>query len=254
MQRLHPNDLCGHILKHDQDEWYVLNLPCIKEDGTALWEFKHTIDELMNIRALNIVNFDRQYMQNPKPREGLLYSEFKTYSELPEYHIVKNYTDTADTGTDYLCSVDYIEHNKLKYVIDVLYTQEPNEVTEPAQAEQMQRNEVNISKIESNNGGRAYARNVDRISKELDNLKLRVVWFHQSKNKEARIKTNSSTVSNTIVMPDNWAIRWPEFYDDLTTYMAAGKNKHDDAPDTLTGIVEDIPIKPPKVKYRGKQR
>lgn len=239
MQRLHPNDLCGHLIKNDPDDWYVLKLPCIKEDGSALWEFKHTVEELENIRSLNVVNFDRQYQQDPRPREGLLYSEFKTYSQLPEYTQVKNYTDTADTGEDYLCSIDYTEHNGLKYIIDVLYTQKQNEYTEPKLAEQLLRNEVNFCKIESNNGGRAFARNVERITKSLDNHKTTVSWFHQSKNKEARIKSNSSTVNNTVVMPDNWHIRWPKFFDDVTNYMAQGKNKHDDAADVLTGIVED---------------
>jgi len=238
MQRLHPNDLCGHLLKQEPGEWHVLKMPCVKEDGTALWEFKHTIEELMKIRALNVVNYDRQYQQDPKPREGLLYKQFKTYTELPQGEIVKNRTDTADEGSDYLCSIDYIVHNSLIYIIDVLYTKKPQEFTEIAQVEMMMKNKTNEALIESNNGGRAFARNVERISREKGNKRVIVKWFHQSQNKKARIKSNSSTVSNTIVMPDNWAVRWPVFYDDVTSYMAEGKNKHDDAPDTLTGIIE----------------
>ena len=243
MQRLHPDDLCGHLIKNDPDEWHVLKLPClIKDDDgnqSALWEFKHTVQELINIRSMNVPNFDRQYQQDPKPREGLLYSEFKTYDVLPEFTQVLNHTDTADTGKDYLCAIDYIEYNNMKYVIDVLFTQKANEYTEPKQAEMLLRNGVNHAKIESNNGGRAYARNVERLTKGLGNHKTNITWYHQSKNKDARIKSNSSTVNNTVVMPSNWAIRWPEFYDQVTTYMAIGKNKHDDGPDVLTSIVEE---------------
>jgi predicted phage terminase large subunit-like protein len=242
MQRLHPDDLCGHLIKNDPDEWHVLKLPCLIKDEegnqSSLWEFKHTVQELLNIRSMNVPNFQRQYQQDPKPREGLLYSEFKTYDELPDFNQVYNHTDTADTGKDYLCAIDYIEHNKLKYVIDILFTQKPNEYTEQAQAEMLLRNNVNQSRIESNNGGRAYARNVDRITKSLGNYKTNIIWFHQSKNKDARIKSNSSTVNNTVVMPSNWHIRWPEFHEQVTSYMAKGKNKHDDAVDVLTGIVE----------------
>ena len=102
-------------------------------------------------------------------------------------------------------------------------------------------NDTNIAKIESNNGGRAFARNIERISKDIGNHKLKVTWFHQSKNKEARIKSNSSTVNNCIVFPDDWHIKWPEFYDHVTNYLAEGKNKHDDSVDVLTGIVEFRP-------------
>jgi predicted phage terminase large subunit-like protein len=240
MQRLHPDDLSGHLIKNDTEKWHVLKLPAIKEDGTALWTFKHTLEELNNIRNLNPVNFDRQYNQNPRPREGLLYGKFKTYSELPKHNQVYNYTDTADTGNDYLCSIDYIEHNNLIYILEVLYTDKPNEYTEPKLAQQFKTNGVNISNIESNNGGRAFARNVERLTRKLGNNKTSIKWFHQSKNKEARIRSNSSTVNNLIVMPDNWHIRWPEFYDDVTNYMAKGKNAHDDAQDVLTGIVEKL--------------
>jgi predicted phage terminase large subunit-like protein len=69
--------------------------------------------------------------------------------------------------------------------------------------------------------------------------KVRVEWFHQSGNKEARILSNSATVLHTIRMPRDWAQRWPEFYAHLTTFRRLFKsNRHDDAADVLTGIVE----------------
>ena len=40
-------------------------------------------------------------------------------------------------------------------------------------------------------------------------------------------------------MPRDWAQRWPEFYAHLTTFRRLFKaNRHDDAADVLTGIVE----------------
>ena len=45
---------------------------------------------------------------------------------------------------------------------------------------------------------------------------------------------------NMIFMPEGWDKMWPEFYQHVTTYMKTGKNKHDDAPDTLTGMVEKM--------------
>lgn len=245
--RWHHEDLAGKLIKKE-DDWEVCVFPALKigppndldprEEGDALWEDRHSRDKLIKSRNRNPHVFESLYQQNPKPLEGLLYTQFKTYGSLPNYHQVKNYTDTADTGDDFLCSIDYIEYNGLKYIVDVLYTKKPNEYTEQALAEQLLRNQVNLCKIESNNGGRAFARNVERITRGLGNSKTTINWFHQSKNKEARIKSNSSTVNNTVVMPDNWHIKWPEFYNDVTNYMAKGRNKHDDAPDVLTGIVE----------------
>lgn len=246
MQRLHPEDLCGHLIKNDSEEWEVLSLPCVyEEEGEkkALWPFKHTLSELMKLRGntkatINI--FDRQYGQNPKPLQGLLYSDFKTYPVTEKLTgQILNYTDTADTGSDYLCSISYIKKGFLYYVTDIYYTQDRNEITEPGLSQMLLNSSTNVCRIESNNGGRSFARNIERISKDLGNYKLSVTWFHQSKNKEARIKSNSSTVNNCIVFPNDWSVRWPEFYDHVTNYMAEGKNKHDDSVDVLTGIVEE---------------
>ena len=247
MQRLHPNDLCGHVLKNTTEDWHVLKVPAIIEENgekRALWEFKHTLDELEIIRGktpLSISTFDRQYLQNPKPLTGLLYTKFMTYDELPGSGLRYAYVDTADMGSDFLCSIVWEEIGNLKYLIDVIYTQEPNETTEMMVAKQMLEHGVNYCRIESNNGGRAFARNVERISdEELDNFRVEIEWFHQSKNKEARIKSNSSTVQNTIVYPADWGIKWPEYYDSMTNYFASGKNDFDDAQDATTGVAEGV--------------
>ena len=125
----------------------------------------------------------------------------------------------------------------LAYVIDVLYTQDAMEITEPATANMMKMNSVRQVKVESNNGGRGFARKVN----ELTPSGCSISWFTQSKNKEARIISNSATVTEKIVMPIDWHIRWPKFYSHVVKYKRLFKaNKYDDAPDTLTGIAEDL--------------
>ena len=113
------------------------------------------------------------------------------------------------------------------------------EKTEPAQAQMMTKDNIGYSKIESNNGGRGYARNVDRLLKEMGNRHTRVDWFHNSENKIARILSNATGVMNNIYMPENWSDRFPEYYLAMTKYQREGKNKHDDAPDCTTGVYEN---------------
>ena len=135
MQRLHEHDLCGYLQEIEPEEWTVLSLPCIWHDENGqeqpLWEFKHTLEELHKIERSNSFVFETQYMQNPKPLEGLMYGEFKTYDIIPYAASMKrkNYTDTADTGSDYLCSICYTETPIGNFVTDILYTQKPMEYT-----------------------------------------------------------------------------------------------------------------------------
>ena len=73
---------------------------------------------------------------------------------------------SADTGADYLCNIIYGIYGKEVYVIDVYYTDEPMEITEGETARRLYENNVNLAKIESNNGGRSFARRVREILAE----------------------------------------------------------------------------------------
>lgn len=243
MQRLHEHDLCGYLQEIEPDKWEVLSLPAITyEEGEpkALWPFKHTLEELYDIKKANPMVFETQYMQNPTPLEGLMYGAFKTYHMIPftRTAIRKNYTDTADTGADYLCSINYVETETGNYITDVLYTDKPMEYTEPMVAAMLHRDDVNVANIESNNGGRGFARQVEAQTRILGNNRTRVAWFHQSANKDARIYSRSNEVTNLTYFPADWESRWPEFARHIKGFRKDGKDAHDDAEDALTGTIE----------------
>lgn len=251
MQRLHEDDLCGYLLDKEPEDWTVLSLPAIQTDadGTekALWPVKHTLEELHKLRAANPVIFDTQYMQDPKPKEGLMYQGgFKTYSraQLPAGADALNrwnYTDTADTGADWLCSICFIDTPEFVYVTDVLFTKAPMEVTEPEQANMLVRNGTRRARIEGNNGGRGYARSVKRIlCVTMRHFTCAVETFTQTGNKYSRIFSNSAGVMSDILFPEGWERMWPEFYTALTSYRKDNRHRsqHDDAPDCLTGVYE----------------
>ena len=262
--RWHEEDLIGQIKKKeevielkslDQLEnippraWIKINFEALKElepneidqraPGVPLWPIKHNKEKLKEVRDLDPENFNCLYQGNPISLQGLLYTDFNTYNTLPELKIVKNYTDTADTGADYLASIVYglpldPEDDKI-YIIDLLFTSKPMEVTEPWTASLLINNKVNQADIESNNGGRGFARVIDQNTPD----GITVSWFTQNKNKEARIFSNSATVNKKITFPADWASRFSEFYDHLTRYKKNFRaNKHDDGPDVLTGIIE----------------
>lgn len=251
MQRLHEHDLCGYLQEIEPDTWTVLSLPVIQTDPEtgeeyALWPMKHNLEELYKLREINPVVFETQYMQNPIPTEGLMYHEFRTYQniELPSGSKANQrwcYVDTADTGSDYLCAICFINTPEMLYVIDVLYTQLPMEKTEVMLAKMLTENSITECLIESNNGGRQFARNVKRITRAtLHNFKTAINTFTQTKNKAARIFSNSALVNSDVAFPENWDKKWREFYNAITTYRKDNKRRatHDDAPDALTGVVE----------------
>ena len=260
--RWHEQDLIGMVTRSEpcrmlrswddidhlgKDEWLYLNFEALKcgnpteldkrTEGEALWPEQQSVELLKTKQRLDPVRFEAMYQGHPTAREGLLYGDnFQEYDSLPRDIVARaNYTDTADTGEDYLCSLCYaVDADGVIYLTDVVYSREPMELTEHMVAEMLLRNDTRRAYIESNNGGRGFARALQRSVP-----RVRVEWFHQSANKEARILSNSATVLHTIRMPRDWHRRWPELYTHLTTFRRRIRaNSHDDAADAITGIIE----------------
>ena len=242
MTRWASNDLAGFILSNYDDVVHI-NYKAINDDGTPLDEETLSLEDF-EFKTKNMAKeiVYANYQQEPIDIKGRLYSEFKTYVDLPKEKIVKisAYCDTADTGDDFLCNIIYADCKDSAYILDVIYTKEAMEITEPMVAEVYKKFNVNVADVESNNGGRAFARNIERITRDKGNYKTVVKWFHQSGNKIARILSNSAWVNNNIYMPIDWKNKWSEFAKDIISYQKEGKNKHDDGPDALTGVAEKV--------------
>lgn len=240
----------NEIIKHLEPEQFLkINFPALKNGGPtkfdereeedALWPEKHSKRKLIATRSKDPEKFECLNQGNPKSKEGLLYGPFKTYADLPELSIVKNYTDTADTGKDFLCSIVYgvplSTADEHIYILDLVYSDKAMEITEPLVIDLLNRNKVNLARVESNNGGRGFS----RVLEAGVNRGIVIEAFHQNQNKQARIYSQSASVNRTLVFPSDWPIKWPQFYKHVTNFKKIFEaNDYDDAPDTLTGILE----------------
>lgn len=250
MTRWSSKDLAGRALEYfNEIGWKVrhINMKALQDDGTMLCEEVLSKESYyLKVAAMGQDIASANYQQEPIDMKGRLYERFLIYDELPcdstgtpLFTAIKNYTDTADGGGDYLCSICYGVYKKDIYILDVLYTKEEMEKTEELTADLLFKNNVKKANIESNNGGKGFARSVNRILNEKYPTHTTVIkWFHQSKNKEARILTNAPYIVNHVFFPAGWEVKYKEFYKALYEYQREGKNRHDDAPDALTGCVE----------------
>lgn len=248
MTRWATDDFAGRVLeRYAEDKAWPLRHICltaIQPDGSMLCDDilnREDYDSIADSMGPEIT--EANYQQKPIDLRGRLYSEFQTYEQLPAdasgrllFTAKKSYTDTADTGTDYLCHIQYGVYRGLAYVTDVLYTQASMEKTEPETARLLLTGDIKEAHIESNNGGRGFARQVKKIV----GGRCVVIPFTQHKNKQARILSNATLVMSTVRFPADWMTRWPEFARALLRYQREGKNAHDDAPDALTGVVETM--------------
>ena len=252
MTRWATGDLAGRALEHFAEEKKnvrLLTMKALQDDGSMLCdEILSRESYEMKARAMNPDVASANYQQIPIDVRGKLYSSFKTYEDIPRdsagnplFTGVYAYCDSADEGADYLCNIVFGAYQGEAYVLDVIYTKEPMEVTEQGVARALHKYKANRARFESNAGGRAFARNIKRIlEQEIGSNYTNISWFHQSKNKVARIISNATWVMNHVYFPVNWRDRWPEYYKAMTTYQREGKNQVDDGPDCTTGIAETM--------------
>ena len=235
--RWSTKDLCGRILEKPtmSDDWINLIIP-VEHGGELYCEEilpKVEFERLRDGMDTNI--FEANYYQKPLDVKGRLFSDLKTYDVLPEgTEKCIAYCDTADEGDDYLACVVGVIKDGEGYITDIYFTQDNMQITEPATADLLVRNKVNSAKIESNNGGKGFARNVERLIWDKYHTKqVNVEWFHQTENKMARILTGATFIQNHVYFPEKWDKKWPEFYKAVMGFSKEGKNKHDDGVEAL---------------------
>lgn len=256
MQRWATNDLAGEIIKLYGEDVVQINHE-IEKDGQMLEpsimsrkkfeEAKKTLDP--NVLKAN-------YYQQPVDITGRLYKGFPEWTDLPASPIKKNTTDVADEGTDNVCSINWFSvktNDEVKvYITDIYYSPERAELTEPAVAKMITGGDITEAEFESNNGGKGYARNIERELHLLNNFKTVVTWTPQTANKEARILASSAWVSRNVYMPPNWMSKYSDFAAEVLGYVAGGKNLHDDGVDVLATIYERaanvLPIEWPGIR------
>jgi predicted phage terminase large subunit-like protein len=244
-------DIAGRLLDSEfASDWYVFNCPaCIDEakqimlcDKILSWDRYYqkslTVDEFI---------FAANYKMKRLDIKGLLYKEFKTYKQLPDMKD-KNFkgrmmiADTADKGEDYFTAVFGVYYDNLFFVTDIIYTQDDIDKTEEKVALKMFNLKIQIAHIEDNGAGHNYSYIIRKSLKTKHGYECSFQDFTTSKNKQARIFSRSIDVNNIIIFPENWKYQFPEFYTAITEYSRIGKNKHDDAPDCLTSVVERAAI------------
>ena len=247
MTRWATGDPCGRAISHFTEIGYPPRLITYKarqDDGTMLCDsILNAEDYEITLKTMAPGIVRANYQQEPIDVQNRLYTSFRTYRELPNLIKVMAYCDTADEGSDYLCSIVFgvlAEDPRDVAILDVIYTQDPMEITEPMVANQLCADyplRVSTAHIESNNGGRGFARAVQEHIRRMNGATT-VGWFTQHQNKKARILTAAPWLIHHCLMPEHWADRWPEFWKSIVTFTSDGKAEHDDAEDALTGVCE----------------
>ncbi len=269
-QRLHELDLVGYVLDIEGDasviqpngkpgDWTVVNIPAlyVDEEGKlqCLDPTKHTVEDLLAMEnnpdiEVRIV-YQRQFQQNPKAREGLMFPSqdlryfLPTDLDLPaQKEYVFNYTDPANKGGDDLCSIIAYLVRKDIYVVDLLYNTDGTDINGPAIVKLIVDHGANAAEMECNFNWNDFGLDVDaKLGEVYRGCGVRL--FNNTTNKHTRILASSSFIRNNFLFRKDWQTcskQYRKFMVNLTAYRmiqdGEGKATHDDAPDSCAGVAK----------------
>lgn len=239
MQRVAVEDLSGYLMKKEPNVWKVLEMPAISKDNEPLWEFKHNLQELKDLRIANPRVFDTQYQQDPRDLEGKMFIPEQLNYYNPNELNVNNKTatiafvDVADQGTDSLCMTIGYLIGGLVYVVDVIHTREGHDYTIPLIVSKIKEHNIERCVIESNGAGYIFGTNVQ----ERTNIPLDII--NSKGNKHHRIVANSEYIKKFFVFREDYIEEenYKSYMAEMFKYTKDSKSvKHDDAPDATTGL------------------
>ena len=205
--------------------------------STKFYHEQREIMEDVNWRAL--------YMNQPIEREGLLYDveELRRYFELPleEPDAIIGVCDTKDKGKDYaVLPVAYVYGNNY-YIDDVVCDNGLPDIVDVRLVDILLKNKVKMCRFESNSAGGRIAEKVQNDVKKQNGI-THITTKFTSTNKETKIIVNSAWVKEHCLFKDESLYKryseYGKFIDMLCSYTVAGKNKHDDVPDSMAMLAE----------------
>ena len=192
--------------------------------------------------------WESEFQQQPFEAKGLLFNkdELNYFFELPvgkEPDTVFAACDTADKGADFTSMPIVAIYDQEAYLIDVVFDDAPPTVTKPECAKALRDNHVASAVFESNNAGSYFARDVEQLLKGLD-YTCSIRTKRTISNKETRIEFASDNIIKKFYFrhPSTYKAgsQYDQFFKQLTTYVRQGKVPHDDAPDSLAMLENEI--------------
>ncbi len=259
--RWSKKDPIGRLTDPESEEyssdWHVINIPAMIDGKSFCEEIKTTVEYEEIKRVMEDFIWESEYMQQPFEVKGQLFpqSELKRFKmsdlEDKKYADVIGYTDVADEGDDYLCSVIGKRFYEKTYIIDVIYTRDPIEITEPLVAGAIIDTKCQLMNVEANAGGKSFALNIQKLIK--GKTRCYCKYEPNTTNKETRILINSGYIKKNFYFRSDYepGSHYDAYMRAMYSYVRMGKNKNDDAPDATTGMAEycqTCPVPAPKIE------
>ena len=252
-------DPIGRVQEHAQREgwaWRAIEIPALdlvtdesnyeyEREGKKVFTTAYFREQR---ELLSAEQFESEFQQQPFEAKGLLFNkdELNYFFDLPKDRdpdTIIAVGDTAESGSDSTSMPVAMIYGSDVYIVDVVFDDSPAEVTKPECAKCLIENKVASAVFESNNAGQYYARDVDQIIRNRG-YSVGIRTKRTISNKQTRIEFASDNIKKNFYFkhPSTYkrGSQYWNFMKEVTTYTRSGKVPHDDAPDSLSLLENEI--------------
>lgn len=265
------NDVIGRLIsiygEIDSDRIRIINIPCYDDNGESNFQYDYgkgfSTDYYKKLQmAEDPVVFAAKYLGEPIEREGRPFTkdQLTFYQSLPDEKPdrIIAYADVAHGGDDYFSMpIGYVYGTEV-YIEDVLFVHKLGDSdTRPLVKQKLIENHVTKAGFEENNGGKLYA---DFVIEDLRRANYRCnITTHKvptTKSKLDRILSCQSEIKGVLTEVGNYRIyfksdnarkdnkQYNDFMINIYSWSqkqgSVQKTQHDDAPDSLSGMIINI--------------
>lgn len=225
--------------------------PALDENDESNFDYKYGVGFTTAFyheqrEIMDEVSWKALYMNQPIEREGLLYTsdELQRYFELPdrEPDAILCVCDTKDRGSDFCSMPIAYQYGDRYFLEDVVYDNSNPEIVEMRLVEKCLKHKVHMGQFESNSAGGRVAQSVQEKIREAGG-RTKIVTKYTTANKETKIIMASPYVKEHFLFKDDSVVNdkeYRKFMNAVCSYSMEGKNKHDDAVDSLAMLAEYV--------------
>ena len=250
------HDVIGNLEEKygdDADAEFIV-CPALNEQDESNFDYPYGVGFTTQFyreqrEIMDSVSWKCLYEQTPVEREGQLYppDQLQRYFELPEGEpdAIIGVCDTKTTGSDFCSMPIAYQYGNMFYIEDVLFENYAPNIVEINLVEKICQRNPHMIRFESNVAGGKLAADIQNAVKERNcRTKIETRWTQQ--NKETKILVEAHWVMAHCIFKDDSVLHGDEnreyrkFLQALTSYSLEGKNKHDDAPDSMAQLSQFV--------------
>jgi len=235
----------------------IINLSALDEKDESQFNYKYGVGFSTEYYRQRRASFERnndmaswlaQYMGEPIERDGALFApnDMRYYNgELPDGDPDRIFmaVDPAFGGGDFVASPICYQYGDDIYVHDVVYDNRDKKITQPLLVNAVLKHNTQAMRFEANKSTESYKEGVEQeLRKRGRRLNITTKAAPSTKAKWQRIFDKAPDIRERMIFRESGkrSKEYNLFMQNVFSYKITGKNKNDDAPDSLSMAIDMV--------------